>query len=89
MVSPDFVRQLEGYSLTTANILYRLPDHPKILQEYVWQNYDLAPRFPELTRFLEFWRRTLDGRLFSVRVAHQRMFSSGEVRAVRHEFSLH
>lgn len=89
MVSPDFVRQLEGYSLTTANILYRLPDHPKILQEYVWQNYDLAPQFPELTRFLEFWRRSLDGRLFSVRVACQRLFSSGEIRTVRQEFSLH
>lgn len=89
MVSSDFVRQLEGYSLTTANILYRLPDYPKILQEYVWQNYDLAPQFPELTRFLEFWRKSLDGRLHSVRIAQQRMFSPREVRTVQSEFSLH
>ena len=38
-----FVRQIAGYSLTTAEILYRLPDHPKLLQSYVWQDYDLAP----------------------------------------------
>ncbi len=42
----EFRKQLEGYGLTTANILYRMPDHPSVLQTYVWQAYDLAPRFP-------------------------------------------
>jgi uncharacterized protein Usg len=37
---------LEGFSLTTAEILYRLPDHPRLLQSYIWQDYDLAPSFP-------------------------------------------
>ena len=27
--------------LATANILYRRPDYPWLLQTYVWQNYDL------------------------------------------------
>jgi hypothetical protein len=44
-VSRDFRRQLEGYGLTTANIVYRRPDHPWLLQTYVWQNYDLCPSF--------------------------------------------
>ena len=43
MVSHDFRRQLEGYGLTTANILYRRPDHPWLLQSYIWQDYDLCP----------------------------------------------
>ena len=38
----DFQKQVEGYGLTTANILYRRPDHPWLLQSYVWQNYDLS-----------------------------------------------
>ena len=46
MVSLDFRRQLEGFGLTTANILYRLPDHPGILQNYIWQEHDLHPHFP-------------------------------------------
>ena len=50
MVSRDFACQLEGYGLTTASILYRMPDHRAILQEFIWQEYDLAPRFPELLR---------------------------------------
>lgn len=61
--------QLKGYRLTTAEILYRLPDHPALLQTFVWQDYDIAPRFPVLTRFLDFWERNLDGPLHSVRVA--------------------
>jgi uncharacterized protein Usg len=61
--------QLKDYRLTTAEILYRLPDHPGILQSYIWQELDLAPRFPELHRFLDFWHRELDGKVHSVRVA--------------------
>ena len=61
--------QLRGYRLTTAEILYRLPDHPSLLQTFVWQDYDIAPRFPVLNRFLDFWEQNLDGPLHSVRVA--------------------
>ena len=67
----DFQRQLNGYGLTTAQILYRRPDHPWLLQTYVWQNYDLFPKFPELKRFLTFWMQKLDGPLHSVGRAQQ------------------
>jgi uncharacterized protein Usg len=66
-----------------------MPDHPKVLQTFLWQDYDLAPLFPELRRFLNFWRRELDGPLHSVTVAHQRLISAGEIRAVCAEFRLH
>ncbi|MBV8777131.1 MAG: Usg family protein [Alphaproteobacteria bacterium] len=56
------------YRLTTAEIIYRLPDHPSLLQTYIWQKFDRAPEFPELSRFLKFWRDNLDGELHSVRV---------------------
>jgi uncharacterized protein Usg len=85
----DFKRQLEGYGLTTANILYRLPDHRSLLQTYVWQNYDLAPLFPELRKFLEFWARELEGPLHSVTVAHQRLIAAHEVRTLTTELRLH
>ena len=51
MIAQDFQKQVKGYGLTTANILYRRPDHPWLLQTYVWQNYDLCPDFPELQCF--------------------------------------
>lgn len=65
----SLARQLNNYRLTTAEILYHLPDHPGLLQTYVWQELDLAPRFPVLKRFLDFWNRELDGKVHSVRVA--------------------
>ncbi len=77
-------RQLQGYRITTAEILYHLPDHPAVLQSFVWQDLDLAPRFPILHRFLEFWRREIDGRLHSVRVGAAPLVSPGEWRHVRH-----
>mgnify|MGYP001555125604 FL=1 len=89
LVSREFRRQLEGYGLTTANILYRLPDHPALLQTYVWQDYDLAPLFPQLKRFLEFWKRELEGPLHSVTVAHRRLIAAREVRMVTTELKLH
>ena len=88
MVSVNFRRQLEGFGLTTANILYRMPDHPGILQTYIWQQHDLHPHFPELRKFLDFWTRELDGLLHSVTVAHARLIKPAEFRAVEGEFRL-
>lgn len=89
MVLKDFIRQLEGYGLTTATILYRLPDHPGLLQSYIWQEYDLAPKFPVLLEFLDFWKRELDGPLHSVTVAHSQLIKPAEFQAVAGVLTLH
>ena len=74
-----FLRQIEGFSLTTAEILYRLPDHPKLLQSYIWQDYDLAPDFPELGKFIAYWNTNLEGRLHSVRVTKAGIITASDV----------
>jgi uncharacterized protein Usg len=89
MVSKDFVKQVSGYGLTTAEILYRRPDQRWLLQSYVWQDYDLFPKFPVLQDFLSFWQRKLDGPLFSVTVAHSKLIKPAELRAVDGVFRLH
>ena len=58
--------QLKDYRLTTAEIIYRLPDHPSLLQSFIWQQLDLAPLYPVLRKFLNFWERNLDGQLHLV-----------------------
>jgi len=65
----DLSLMLQDYRLTTAEILYHMPDHPHLLQSFVWQDYDIGPQFPVLTQFVEFWEKNLDGRLHSVKVA--------------------
>ncbi len=89
MATEDFKRQLAGYGLTTAHIFYRRPDHPWLLQSYIWQQYDLCPKFPELQRFLDFWRTKLDGALHSVTVAHSKLIRPAEISALDGEFRLH
>ena len=89
MASQELQKQLHGYGLTTAQILYHLPDFPALLQTYVWQDYDLAPKFPELIKFLDFWKTRLEGPIHSVRVAHKGLISPAELRPVDGMFALH
>lgn len=88
-ISTDFEKQLiHNYRLTTAEIYYHLPDHPKLLQSYIWQEYDIAPKFPELHRFLQFWTKEIDGKLHSVYVASQKLISPADVRHYDHILTL-
>ncbi|MCB5944842.1 usg protein [Acidocella sp. KAb 2-4] len=70
--------QLRDYRLTTAEILYHMPDHPGLLQSYIWQELDLAPQYPVLRKFLAFWTRNLDGKLHSVRVGSSRLITPAQ-----------
>ncbi|MEQ1578605.1 MAG: protein usg [Hyphomicrobium sp.] len=89
MADTDFTRMLAGYSLTTAEIIYRLPDHPALLQSYIWQDYDQHPRFPKLKAFLDFWSRSLEGQLYKIRVAHTGLIKPAEIKLVGAELLLH
>jgi uncharacterized protein Usg len=81
--------QIRDYRLTTAEILYHLPDHPGLLQTYIWQDLDLAPRFPVLKKFLDFWSRELDGKLHSIRVANASLIQPARVGHANHLLTLH
>ncbi len=84
----QLTQQLKDYRLTTAEIVYRLPDYPALLQTYVWQDLDLAPRYPALQKFLDFWDRELEGKLHSVRVGTAQLITPGLLRHTK-EFRLH
>lgn len=80
---------LKGYRLTTAEIIYHMPDYPDLLQTYVWQEMDLAPQFPVLCRFLEFWDRELEGKLHQVRVAASELIAPPGLAHVDVSLTLH
>jgi uncharacterized protein Usg len=73
----------EGFGLTTAQIVYRVPDHLQLLQEFVWQKYDTFPDFPLLGKFLTFWEEKIEGPIFSVTVAHARLIKPAEIQELR------
>ncbi len=84
----NLLLQLRDYRLTTAEILYHMPDHPQLLQTFLWQEYDLAPHFPELKRFLDFWTREIEGKLHSVRVGSKKLITPEDIGQARAEYLL-
>lgn len=85
----DLQRQLNGYRLTTAEIIYRLPDHLDLLQSYVWQSLDIAPEYPELRKFLDFWEREIEGPLYAVKVAGTDLLKPASTRFIAHSYTVH
>lgn len=81
-------RLLLGWRLTTAEILYRLPDAPSILQTFVLQQLDLAPEFPAVLRFCRWWQDNLAGPIVQVRIGAHRIISPEEIRTASAEFRL-
>jgi len=86
---PQFQKMLAGYGVTFAEILYRLPDHPALLQTFSWQFDDIAPRYPRLKRFLDHWEREVEADIHSVRIMHRGLIKPQEIRFVRELGHLH
>jgi uncharacterized protein Usg len=87
--TPDLLLELQGYRLTTAEILYCLPDYPELLQTFIWQNLDLSPDFPRLHAFLSYWQNNIEGKLYSVKVAQAEVINIVPPRFAKEEFHLH
>jgi len=87
--TPDLLLELQGFRLTTAEILYRIPDYPDLIQSYIWQELDISPEFPRLHAFLEYWEKNLEGKLYSVKVAQSEVIGIPEPRFADEEFTLH
>ena len=81
--------QLKGYRLSTVEIVYQMPDHLSLLQTFIWQYFDLAPDYPELNKFLDYWEKNIDGPVHTVRVMSSDLVSPGKLRTVSNSFSLH
>ncbi|MBL8551764.1 MAG: hypothetical protein JNJ73_17380 [Hyphomonadaceae bacterium] len=65
----ELAKRLDGWRLTTAEVLYYMPDHPALIQSFVWQTLDLAPKYPRIHRFLDYWKREIEAVIHSVRLA--------------------
>lgn len=80
---------LSGYGLTVDRLFYRMPDYRSVINEFIWQEYDLAPDFPRLFKFIEFWQEKIEGPLHSVAFTHRKLIRAGEWRNVTGEFTIH
>jgi len=69
MQHEELTLRLRGWRLATAEVLYYMPDHPSLLQSFMWQTLDLAPSYPRIHKFLNFWKSEIDAVIHSVRLA--------------------
>lgn len=83
-----FLGSKAGYGLATINVLYRLPEEA-LLRTFIWQCYDVAPDYPRLAKFLDFWAAEIKGVIHSVEVAHQQLVSTSEIRYASFQGHLH
>lgn len=88
MTHDDFREQLSGGGLLTAEIIYYRPDFPKLLQSFVWQTVDKAPKFPRLADFLDHWRREIEAVIHSINIAHADLVQPASVRLIGDELKL-
>lgn len=85
MADRDFQAKLGGESLLTAEVLYFMPDHRSLIQSFLFQTLDIAPRFPKLAKFLEHWRAEVDAVIHSIRIAHSNWIGPAEIGHARVE----
>jgi uncharacterized protein Usg len=85
----DFSVQLTGRRLTTAEVLYYMPAHPALLQSFLWQTLDVAPDFPRIHQFLEYWRREIDAVIHSVTIGGVELVAPAKVRMAGYRGELH
>lgn len=89
MQESEMELMLRGYGLTTAEFFYRMPDYQNVLNSYIWQDYDLAPDYPKLFAFIEFWQNEIEGPLHSVRFCHRKLLAPGNWENCVGEFTVH
>ena len=80
MRTDEFETQLKGGRLTTAEVLYYMPDHPKLLQSFMWQTLDVAPEYPRVHSFLQYWRKEIQAVIHSVRLSTVGIVTPARVR---------
>ena len=76
----DFSRMLNGYVTVSVNVIYYLPDHQNLLNEFMWQTLDLKPKYPRVKRFLDFWEAEIEGKIKQVIICDGRPFELSEWR---------
>jgi uncharacterized protein Usg len=55
--------------LVTLDIYYWMPDYENILQRFVWQTFDVKPKYPRIHRFLDYWHNNIDAIVNEIRIS--------------------
>ena len=51
---------LKKWTTATVQVVYYMPDHLHLVQEFMWQTEDQRPDYPRIDKFLTYWDRHID-----------------------------
>ena len=52
---------IRKWTIATVQVIYRIPAHIHILNEFSWQTKDRLPEYPRIHEFLDYWDKHIDG----------------------------
>ena len=52
---------IRRWTLATVQVIYHIPDHIHILNEFSWQTKDRLPEYTRIHEFLDYWDKHIDG----------------------------
>ena len=52
---------IRKWTLATVQVIYHIPHHIHILNEFSWQTKDRVPEYPRIHEFLDYWDKHIDG----------------------------
>ena len=65
--------------IVTISIFYYRPDATYLVNEFVWQTFDIVPEYPRIRKFLDHWRTDVQARIQEIYLLHS--FDNDWVRA--------
>jgi uncharacterized protein Usg len=60
-----------------------MPDHPGLLQTFIWQTLDRGPDYPRILAFLGFWKKEIEAHIHSVRLCTGEALAPARMQAAQ------
>ena len=77
--------RIKKWTVATVQVIYFIPDHLHILNEFIWQTEDELPEYPRIKKFLDYWDKNIDGPIKGVYIYDNK---HSNVRVVDRRYSI-
>lgn len=65
-----------------------MPDYLSVLQEFIWQTLDIAPDYPRISKFLEYWELNIEAPIYKVTIINSENYSTSPIKTVNKQYKI-
>ena len=55
--------------LVSLRVYYYMPDYRDLIQEFMWQTMDIKPKYPRVSKFVNYWKENIEAVIADVEMA--------------------